>query len=120
EIDRARPESERERVAERIEIRAAVMVDDALRIPGRARRVQETDRLPLVRRSAPLEFGIALGEQGLVVLLAEELAALVKRVVDGDDRDTPFQQAERSLDRLRELAIRDEKLGVAVLQDERD
>src|SRR5439155_12495144 len=94
EIDGSRAEAEGERVAEGVQIRAAVMVDDALGIAGGPVRVEQTDRLPLVGGSAPLVVGIALLEERLVVLLAQQLAALVKRIVDVDDREPPLDEGE--------------------------
>src|SRR5204862_6496025 len=85
-----------------------------------ARGVEEADRLPLVGGSAPLEVGIALVEQGLVILLAEQRAARVERVVDVDDRAPPLDEGQSGLDGLRELAGGYEQLRLPVLQDERD
>ena len=67
EIDRMRRHVPDQRVAERIQIGAAMMIDDALGIARRARGVVERDRLPFVRRQRPREIGIAAGEKGFVV-----------------------------------------------------
>ena len=47
-----------ERVADRVQVGAAVVVDDALRVAGGARRVVERDRIPLVARQRPRIVGI--------------------------------------------------------------
>ena len=49
EIDRMPVDPEGDRVAERVQIGAAMVVDDAFRIAGRARGVVERDRRPFVR-----------------------------------------------------------------------
>ena len=107
-------------VRQRVEIGAAVMVDDALRIAGGAGRVVERDRVPLVRRVLPRVLGIAVGDERLVVDGAEALAARALRVDDVDDERLLREQRQRLLDRRRELGVGDEHLGLAVLQHERD
>ena len=62
-------------VAERVQVGAAVVVDDALRIAGGAGGVVQRDRVPLVGRRLPGELRVALGEERLVVDVAETLAA---------------------------------------------
>ena len=52
-----------------------MMVDDALRVAGRARRVEQRERVPLVERPRPRERRVAFGEQRLVRDAAEPLAA---------------------------------------------
>jgi hypothetical protein len=49
-----------EDIADAVQIGAAVVIDHALRIAGGARGVVERDRLPLVLRPAPGEFGVAV------------------------------------------------------------
>ena len=68
-------EPERERVAERVEVCAAVVVDDAFRIAGRAGRVEQRERVPFIARTRPGERGIAFREQRLVSERAEPLVA---------------------------------------------
>jgi hypothetical protein len=63
------------------------MVDDALRVAGRARRVEQRERVPLVERPRPRERRVAFGEQRLVADAAEPLAARALRIVDVDDED---------------------------------
>ena len=80
QVDAVGREPERERVAERVEIRAAMVIDDALGIAGRARRVEQRERVPLVARARPRERGIAFREQILVAHAAEALARAGPRV----------------------------------------
>ena len=58
---------EHQRIAHGVQEGAAMVVDHALRVAGRARGVVERDRVPLVRRPLPGEGRIALGQQRLVV-----------------------------------------------------
>ncbi len=48
QIDRMVPHAPDENVAKRIQIGAAVVIHDPLRITGRARRVVESNRFPLI------------------------------------------------------------------------
>ncbi len=110
-----------EHVAHRVQMRAAVMVDHAFRIAGRARGVVERDRVPLVRRHGPGEVGIATGEEILVGDRAER-GGRAERILDVDDvgplgRRHPI---ERRLHHGRELAVGDQHLGAAVAEDEGD
>ena len=102
------------------EVGAAVVVDDAFRIAGRARGVVERDRLPLIVRSAPGEIRIAGFEEGFVLELAETLAALVLDVLDVYDRNLPLQQPQGAGSSAGEFLVRDEQLRFAVLQHESD
>ncbi len=107
-------------VRQRVEIRAAVMVDDALRVAGGAGRVVERDRVPLVRRVLPGVLGIAVGDERLVVDGAEALAAGTLRVDDVDDERLLREQRQRLFDRRREFGVGDEHPGLAVLEHERE
>ena len=60
-------------VVERVQICAAVVIDDALGIAGRARGVVERDGVPLVARRLPRVAGVAFGQQRLVVASAQAL-----------------------------------------------
>ena len=57
------------------QIGAAMVIDDAFRVAGRARGVVERDCVPLVLRSDFRERWIADREKRLVLDLAEPLAA---------------------------------------------
>ena len=52
-------EPERKRIAERVQICAAVVVDNAFRIAGGAGRVEERERIPFVQRARPWKRRIA-------------------------------------------------------------
>ena len=107
-------------VRERIQVRAAVMVDDALRIAGRARRVVERDRVPFVGRQLPGKFRIAVGDEGLVVHFAKTFAARARRIDNVDDGWLALEPAKSLGDRRRELGIGDEDFRLAMLEHERD
>src|SRR5579864_6291220 len=74
EIDRVGPEAEHQRISERVQIGAAMVIDDALGIARGAGGVEEAERVPFILGTAPLEIRIAAPEEGLVVHLAEQLA----------------------------------------------
>ena len=67
-----------------------MVVDDALRVAGRARRVEQRERVPLVERPRPRERRVAFGEQRLLADAAEPLAARALRIVDVDDDERPI------------------------------
>src|SRR5262245_66679319 len=71
QIDRLLVEPEGYDVSERVQICAAVVIDYALRVAGRARGVVQRDRLPLVARPPPTKLGIAAGNEVLVLDRAE-------------------------------------------------
>ena len=73
EIDRMRRNRLRHLVAERVQIGAAMMVDDALGVAGRARGVVEGDRVPLVVRGFRGEFRVAGRDEVLVLNVADQL-----------------------------------------------
>ena len=74
----------REDVAHGVEIRAAMMGDDALGVAGRARGVGEGDRIPLVIGHSGLKRGIALRKRRLVFDFADPLSAGESRIVHVD------------------------------------
>ena len=67
EINGMHGHTARERVRVAHEGRAAMVIDDAFGIAGRARRIVERDRVPLVGRPAPFEVRVALTDKGFVV-----------------------------------------------------
>src|ERR1700731_4138308 len=75
EIDRVVPHAPDENVAERIQIGAAVMIHDPLRITGRTRSVVESNRFPLIFGRLFREGGVASCEKCLVIHLPEKVAA---------------------------------------------
>jgi len=107
-------------VAHGVEVGAAVVVDHPFRIAGGAGGVVEADGVPLVLRPLPGELGIALGEEGLVVELADRRAFAVFGVVDVDHQRRVIEHADGGVDHVEELAVGDQHLGLAVLQHEGD
>lgn len=97
-----------------------MVIDHALGVAGGAGGVVEADGLPLVRRPLPGEFGIAFGEEGLVVQIADRLAFAVLGVVDVDHQRRMVEHADGGVNHVEELAVGDHHLGFAVLQHERD
>ena len=119
EIDRVLRQPGGDDVAEREQSRAAVVVDHALRIAGGAGGVVERDRVPLVRRHRPSVVGIAAGEECLVVNLAQGRALAGEfRIVVIDDERRDARLVERLAADLREFAVDDEHLGLAVVEAE--
>ncbi len=119
EIDRARIEAEDQGAAHGVQEGAAVVIDDALGIAGRARGVAERDRVPFVRGRRPVERGIARRQQRLVVHDPEALARC-RRIDDVDDDDIATGMGQRLPDHRCQLGIRQQHLGLAMLQDEAD
>ena len=107
-------------VRERVEVRAAVVVDDALRVPGGARGVVEGDGAPFVVGTGPFEPRVPLFEERLVLDLADALPARCAGIIDVDDQWRALHPGERVRDHRRELAVGEQRLRLAVLQDERD
>ena len=118
QVHRARRQVPGQDVADGHQERPAVVIDDALGITRRPRRVVERDRLALVARRAPFEVGRSLGQERFVLDLAERAAgAVVERVVDVDDEELPTELLERRADDGGELAVGDERLRLAVAED---
>ena len=67
QIDRELRHAPDEDVADRVQVRAAVVIDHALRVAGGARGVVQRDRLPLVGREDGCCRRIAFGQQRLVL-----------------------------------------------------
>ena len=107
-------------VRQRVEIRAAMMIDHALGIAGGAGRVVERDRVPFVGGVGPFEIGIAAGDEALVIDRSQARAAWRHRVVDVDHQRRLVEQSERGSDDRREFGVGDENLRLAVTQHEGD
>ena len=108
EIDRVAADVGGEDVAGGEQIGAAMVVDDALRIAGRARGVVERDRVPFVAGRRPLVSFVPLGDQGLVVEIPQPLAgAVIFRVVVVDHQRADLGALERFADHTREFAVDD-------------
>ena len=121
QIDRMLAHAAGDDVRHRQQIRAAMMIDDALGIAGGAGRVVERDRVPFVVRHQPGEVGIALAQKILVFEIAEPFARTGEfRIVVVDDQRLGLAGRERVLDHLGKFAVDDQHLGLAVVERERD
>ncbi len=120
EINRMMRHGPGQDVADGVEIRATMVIDDALGIARGARGVVERDGLPLVGGKVPVEVGIALGEELLVGHLAEAVAGSRGGIVDIDDQRPALQPGQRLGDAGREFAVGDQDLAVGVLENEGD
>ena len=104
-----------------VEVSAAVVHDDALRVARGARGVVQGDGLPLVGRLVPVVPGVRGGEQGLVLLVADRLArAGVLGVVDVHHCRRPVQCSHGPGREAAEGAVDEQDLRLAVFEDERD
>ena len=120
-IDRMAADIAGEDIARGEQVRAAMMVDNAFRIAGRARGVVERNRIPFVaRRRAPISL-VPLGDQRLVVEVSQPLAgAVVLGVVVVDNERPSLGPLERHADDCREFTVDDERFGFAVIEHEGD
>ena len=98
-------------LGERVQVRAAVRVDDALGRPRRARRVVDRDRLLLVLEPARGPLGRARGEELLVGVVRP--AAVV------DAHDVQRAQVERR-ELRRQRVVDEQRARARVAQDEVD
>ena len=100
---------------------ASVVVDHALGIARRARRVVEADRLPLILGHPPGEVRIAGCDQVLVAEIRQRLPALGEFQVVGVDNERPHPcEGERLPGDIGELAVDDENLRSGVVDLEGD
>src|SRR5205807_5078013 len=121
QIDRVLAHGAGDDVADREQISTAVAVDDALGVAGGAGRVVERNRVPFVRGYLPAKIGIAAGQELLIFDRAEPLARAGElRIVVVDDERLYLGERQRLFDRARELAVRDQHLGFAVVEREGD
>ena len=120
QIDRMLPQAPDQYVAERVQIGAAMVIDDPLGVAGRAGGVVQRDRIPFVCGRQFGEGWVATGEKGLVIDVAEARAARTRRVDDVDDQWLALQPCQRLFDDRGEFGIGDQDLGFAVSEDEGD
>ncbi len=121
EIDRMLAQTSREDVAHCVEIRAAMMRDDAFGIARGAGRVTQRNRVPFVARQRPGVVRIAGRQHGLVLDLSDALAAGERGVVHVDDeRFWAVHARQRVGHHGREFRIDQQDLCAAMLQHERD
>ena len=108
EKDTARRQPESESIPAGIQIGAAVVQHDALRIPGRARRVVQRDRLPLVVRRPNRKVRVGGGDELFVL------------TVDIDHQWPMPALRQRARHDRPEFAVDQHDPGFRMLQDERD
>ena len=118
QIDRVAVEPEGDRIADRIQKSAAMVVHDALWIAGRAGGVVESNRIPFVLRPGPSRCGITFGQEIFIFRPAERCAAAA--VVDFYERHWTGQLGQRLFDDRRELAVGDQQLRLPMDQNESD
>ena len=119
QIDRMLGHAAGQHVAHGEQIRAAMMIDDALGIAGRAGRVVERNRIPLVARHLPGELGIAFAEKFLVFEAAQAFACAGEfRIVIVDDQRPGFGAGQRLFHHLGIFAIDDEHFQFGVIERE--
>ena len=108
-------------IADRQQIRTAMVIDHALRIAGGARRIVQRDRVPFVVRHLPDEIRIAAGEEILILDRAQSFAlAAVLGIVIIDHQRLHLGEPQRLLHHLGELAVDDQHLGLSMIELESD
>jgi hypothetical protein len=121
EIDASLAHAAGEHVADGEEISAAMVIDHALGVAGRARGVIERDRVPFVVRHRPRKARIARRDEVLVLDRAQPLAGAGEfGIVIVDDQRLHLGKRERLLRELGEFAVGDQHLGVGVFELEGD
>ena len=121
QIDRVLAHARGKRVGVTHQCRAAMMIDDALGVPGRAAGVVEGERVPFIVGHGPGEVGVALRDEIFVVERAEP------RPLDPAFEVAVVDQKRLHLDLLQrlgehgaELGVADKHLGVGVVEHEGD
>ena len=100
---------------------AAMVVDDALGIAGRSRRVVERDSVPFVHGRRALVVLVALGEQVLVFERRNASAgAVVLGIVVVDDERARLGELQGLSHHTREFAVDDQRFRFAVVEHEGD
>ena len=92
----------------------------ALRVAGGAGGVVQRDRLPLVVGQRQRMRRIAAGDEAFVVGATETFPARRQRIVDVDHQRPARQLRQRARHHGAVLAVGQQHLGLAVLQDEGD
>ena len=105
-------------VSDGLEKSAAMVIDHALRVSGRAGCVVERDRVAFVGWRRPCEPGIALGDEVLVLERSEPLAGpRIQFVGNVDDERALFQFRQSRTDLRGKFPVGDQHLGLTMLQD---
>ena len=119
QIDRVLPHAPDQNIAERIQISAAMVIDDALGVAGRARGIVERDRVPLVRRR---QLPQIRGRRRRERLRNPSRRAARRR---GPARSAMsitigfcVEPRQRFFDHRCEFGVGDQHLGLAMAQDE--
>ena len=105
---------------------AAMMIDHALGIAGRAGGVVERDRVPFVVRHRPGELGVARRDERLVIDRTDALAlgigriGAVLKIIVVDHQRAHVGACERVLHHRREFPVDDQHLGLGVIELEGD
>ena len=107
-------------VANGVQVSATVVVDHALGVAGGAGGVVQGNGLPLVFGPVPVEFGVAFGEEGFVVQIAQGFAFAVLGIVDIDDQNRALDQLQRLTDDLVKLTVGDQHAGFTVIEHKGD
>ncbi len=121
QIDRVLAHARRERVGVAHERRAAMVVHDALGVAGRAAGIIERDRVPFVLRHGPAIVRIAIGDEILIIEIAEALAfdaAFEVAIVDQERLHLGLLQ--RLLEDGAELGVADQHFRVGMVEHEGD
>jgi hypothetical protein len=117
EIDRVLTDTGGKNIADRIEIGAAMMSDDALGIASGAGSVAQRDRAPFVLRKPRCKIFITLRQRFLVLDLADPLASGKRRIIHIDDkRLCALHQAQRLGNNSGEFRIHQDDFGAAVIE----
>ncbi len=102
-----------------VEIGAAMMVNNTLRVAGGARGVVERNGVPFVGRPLPGEVRVTCGENGFVLDAADTIARPgIFRIVDIDHQQLAPCLRQRSSDGRRKFAVRDQDLRLAMVEHE--
>ena len=96
------------------------MVHNTFRVAGGAGGVVQGNGLPFVLGPVPFELGIALGEEGFVIEIAQGFAFAVLRIVHVDHQNRPFDQFQSLPNDRVELAVGNQYAGFAMLKHEGD
>ncbi len=119
QIDRELRHAPDQHVADRVQVRATMVVDDALGIAGGARGVVERDRLPLVGGEQGLKPGSPSASSASYSTLPIRSPPGPSGSSTSITSSSPAGQPHRLAHRRRELGVGEQRLGLAVLQDER-
>ena len=119
QIDAAPSDARFEYLAQRVQIRAARVVLDALRQPSRAGRVVDGDGVQLrIHRVSEIPFG--RGRQKRLVLRAGDVLRERRGVCDLDERLDAGDVAAHGADDVGELRIEHQDFRAGVVEDVRD